>query len=114
MTGDLELVVTELVTNAVRHALGPEGSAEGHVEGTDYPLWLGLCLHPGHLVAAVTDPSPVPPRRRPAEELETGGRGLHLIEALSDTWSWSPAPPRGKTVWASLPVPEAEQSVARV
>ncbi|MFJ8668782.1 ATP-binding protein [Streptomyces sp. NPDC093600] len=104
LAGDLELVVTELVTNAVRHALGCPDRA---VEEAEYPVWLGLSLHPRHLVAAVTDPSPEPPRPRPVDDLGTGGRGMHLIEALSDTWSWTPAAPRGKTVWAALLLPTA-------
>ncbi|MGW7431630.1 ATP-binding protein [Streptomyces sp. NPDC054861] len=107
LAGDLELVVTELVTNAVRHALGCPGSAP---QESEYPVWLGLSLHSRHLVAAVTDPSPVPPRPRPVEDLGTGGRGMHLIEALSDSWSWEPAAPRGKTVWAALTLPTARSA----
>lgn len=97
---DAELVVSELVANAVQHALAPAPA-----DPTDYPLWLGLFRHPGHLVCAVADPSPDPPRRRNAGTSAPGGRGLALIDALSDSWSWSRTPPRGKTVWATLPLP---------
>ncbi|MET9112189.1 ATP-binding protein [Streptomyces zhihengii] len=100
LAGDMHLLVTELVTNAVCHALGP-----GPREGSDYPVWLGLFRHPRHVVCAVTDPSPEPPRPRAADASSPGGRGLALIGALCDTWSWCPTAPHGKTVWATLPLP---------
>ncbi len=96
---DAAVVVSELVTNAVQHALDPASTDDG-----DYPVWLGIFLHPGDLVCAVTDPSSTPPRPRSADACALGGRGLQLIGALSDSWSWSPTPPRGKTVWATLPL----------
>ncbi|WP_307659496.1 ATP-binding protein [Streptomyces sp. V1I1] len=98
---DVAVVVSELVTNAVQHALDPTSPDDG-----DYPVWLGIFLHPGDLVCAVTDPSSDPPRPRDADAdaCAVGGRGLRLISALSDTWSWSLTPPRGKTVWATLPL----------
>ncbi|MEJ8639259.1 ATP-binding protein [Streptomyces sp. NPDC006475] len=96
---DAELVVSELVTNAVQHALDPASPEDG-----DYPVWLGIFRQPGDLVCAVTDPSSTAPRPRSADECALGGRGLHLISALCDTWSWSLTPPKGKTVWATLPL----------
>ncbi|MFF0448914.1 ATP-binding protein [Streptomyces sp. NPDC004609] len=100
LVSDAALVVSELVTNAVQHAVDPAVPDIG-----DYPVWLGIFLHPGDLVCAVTDPSSSPPRPREADEDALGGRGLALISALSDTWSWELTPPRGKTVWAALPLP---------
>ncbi|MER6915110.1 ATP-binding protein [Streptomyces sp. NPDC000594] len=94
---DAALVVSELVTNAVRHALDPDGTDRG-----DYPVWLGVFLHPSDVVLAVTDPSSRPPRPREAGTCAPGGRGLALVGALSTHWSWSLTPPRGKTVWASF------------
>ncbi|MCM2390568.1 ATP-binding protein [Streptomyces albipurpureus] len=94
---DAGLVVSELVTNAVQHALEPGAGDLG-----EYPVWLGIFLHPDELVCAVTDPSSNPPCPRDAEASALGGRGLALISALSRTWSWSLTPPRGKTVWATL------------
>ncbi|MFE7773389.1 ATP-binding protein [Streptomyces sp. NPDC057445] len=99
---DMELVVSELVTNAVQHALG-----EAAAEPTGYPLWLGLCRRPGQVVCTVTDPSPEPPRPRATESSALGGRGLALVGALSESWSWSLTPPRGKAVWATLADPAA-------
>ena len=34
--------------------------------------------------------------------VEEGGRGLQLVDALSDVWGWSPVAGRGKAVWAIL------------
>ncbi|MGW7056113.1 ATP-binding protein [Streptomyces sp. NPDC054887] len=97
MAGDTKLVVSELVTNAVRHAVEPMRPDVG-----EYPLWLGLFRYPSHLMCAVSDPSPAAPRERVADACAVGGRGLQLISALSDSWSWEPTAPRGKTVWATL------------
>lgn len=97
---DTELVVSELVTNAVQHGL-----THASAEAVDYPLWLGLFRHPGYLVCAVADPSPEPPRPRDPDPSALGGRGLALIEALSDSWSWSRTLPYGKTIWATLSLP---------
>ncbi|GGZ29350.1 ATP-binding protein [Streptomyces inusitatus] len=94
---DAALVVSELVTNAVQHALDPQTSDQG-----DYPLWLGIFLHPDDVVCAVADPSSRPPLPREAESCALGGRGLALISALCESWSWSLTPPKGKTVWAML------------
>ncbi|MEO3977973.1 ATP-binding protein [Streptomyces sp. CAU 1734] len=98
LADDAGLVVSELVTNAVQHAVDPAAPDNG-----EYPVWLGIFLHPHDVVCAVTDPSPVPPRPRDAEFSALGGRGLALIQAVSRNWSWSLTPPRGKTVWAALP-----------
>jgi anti-sigma regulatory factor (Ser/Thr protein kinase) len=119
LAGDVELIVSELVGNAVRHALGPAGAATAPAGPTDddpvpgpdqYPVWLGLFRYARHLVCAVTDPSPAPPRLCDPAASAVGGRGLFLISSLSDTWSWQPTPPRGKTVWASLPLPSPRAS----
>ncbi|GLF96920.1 ATP-binding protein [Streptomyces yaizuensis] len=94
---DAALIVSELVTNAVRHALDPDAPDSG-----EYPVWLGFFLRPGLVVCAVTDPSCTPPRPRGADACALGGRGLALVAAVSESWSWTLTPPRGKTVWAAL------------
>jgi hypothetical protein len=94
---DVAAVVSELLTNALRHAV-PAGGA-----GTS-PIRLGL-LHPGPCVlAAVADPSnDVPVPREPDWQAETG-RGLLVVASLSHRWGYCPAPDQqGKVVWATVP-----------
>ncbi|WP_444852280.1 ATP-binding protein [Streptomyces sp. NPDC000229] len=97
---DMTLVVSELVTNAVQHGLARSSSPP-----SENPVWLGLFRYPGVVVCAVTDPSGDPPRPRTADDAAGNGRGLALVGALSESWSWDPAPQRGKTVWATLSLP---------
>jgi anti-sigma regulatory factor (Ser/Thr protein kinase) len=102
---DVALVVSELVTNALRHALPDEASQESRAT----PVRLHLMRWPGRLVCAVRDPSPdspgaggdapaFPDPRGPAES----GRGLFLVDAFSDGWGWHPLAGalHGKVVWA--------------
>lgn len=82
-----ELVVSELVTNAVVHAATPvdvEAIVRRH----------GVRVE-------VADGSPHPPVPRAYEGLAGTGRGLRLLEELADEWGVQPHP-RGKTVWFEL------------
>ncbi|AVH60383.1 MULTISPECIES: SpoIIE family protein phosphatase [Streptomyces] len=87
-----ELVVSELVTNAVRYAGGP----------------IGLRLiRENVLVCEVTDPSNTQPRLRRARWTDEGGRGLFLVAQLTNRWG-SRYGPHGKTIWAEQSlVPDA-------
>jgi anti-sigma regulatory factor (Ser/Thr protein kinase) len=92
---DIAMVVSELLTNALRHALPDVGRVPrpGSVR-------LAL-LQPGRCVlCAVADPSPKTPTPRQPEILGEGGRGLHVISALSDIWGCTPPSHAGKVVWA--------------
>ncbi|MFE9621524.1 ATP-binding protein [Streptomyces sp. NPDC006527] len=96
-TDDALTVVTELAANAVLHAL-PDRPAD------DADVRLRLTLRRSHLVCAVTDPSDEPPvYPHTADSLLEHGRGLHIVEALSEHWGWTRRSPVGKTVWAMLP-----------
>ncbi|WP_327374364.1 PAS domain-containing SpoIIE family protein phosphatase/ATP-binding protein [Streptomyces sp. NBC_01216] len=88
----VELLVSELVTNALRYG-------EGEIR-------LRL-LRDRTLVCEVWDAGLVQPRRRRARDTDEGGRGLQLVGLLSETWG-SRRTPRGKTVWFELPLPDAE------
>ncbi|MCW2615466.1 MAG: ATP-binding region atpase domain protein [Frankiales bacterium] len=84
---DLELVVSEMVTNAVRHAAAPV-SLEVEADGRQ-------------VLVAVNDGSPDAPTARGADADAEGGRGLLLVDLLSAEHGVRPDPP-GKTVWAAL------------
>ncbi|MFD7240374.1 ATP-binding protein [Streptomyces massasporeus] len=88
------LLVSELVTNALRHATGPIGVRLVRPSG------LG-----GVLLVEVSDPLPDPPRERAARLEDESGRGLHLVASSSRRWGTRPGA-AGKTVWFELAVPE--------
>lgn len=67
---DAQLVVSELVTNAVRHAPGPVGLA------------LEVSPDAGLLRIAVSDSSPRPPVLPAHDARRVGGHGLHLVTRL--------------------------------
>jgi anti-sigma regulatory factor (Ser/Thr protein kinase) len=95
---DVSVVVSELLSNAVRHGLRP---LPGRPQ--DRPIRLGL-LHSGaNLMCAVADPSNQLPVPREPGWLEESGRGLHVIASLSDQWGSCAAPGQaGKVVWATF------------
>ncbi|WP_405785377.1 MULTISPECIES: SpoIIE family protein phosphatase [unclassified Streptomyces] len=81
-----ELLVSELVTNALRHGYGD--------------IRLRLLLD-RTLVCEVWDSALMQPRRRRARDTDEGGRGLQLVAMLSQSWG-SRRTHRGKTVWFEL------------
>jgi serine phosphatase RsbU (regulator of sigma subunit) len=83
-----ELVVGELVTNALRHAYGP----------------IRLRLIQDHtLICEVSDGSSTSPRLRHARTTDEGGRGLFLVAQLSQRWG-ARYTTEGKSVWAEQPI----------
>ena len=92
--GDLTaLLVSELVTNSLRHATGPIG-----VRLVRPPAL------PAVLLVEVSDPLPDPPRERVARPEDESGRGLQLVALSSRRWGTRPGT-AGKTVWFELAVP---------
>jgi serine phosphatase RsbU (regulator of sigma subunit)/anti-sigma regulatory factor (Ser/Thr protein kinase) len=85
-----ELVVSELVTNAIRHA--------------EPPIQLRL-IHDRNLICEVTDASSTAPHLRRARTYDEGGRGLLLVAQLTQGWGTRQTD-TGKTIWA-------EQGVSR-
>jgi hypothetical protein len=91
---DIAIVVSELLTNALRHAVPGSGDSRPR-----RPIRLGL-LQPGSCVlCAVADPSRAAPVLQARGSFAETGRGLQIIRALSDQWGFAPSDP-GKVVWA--------------
>lgn len=86
--GDVEAVASELVSNAITHA----GARAIDLE-------LMRVEDSGAVVVVVTDPCPLPPVKRDPTGDAEHGRGLHVIEALSARWGWTPQG-SGKAVFA--------------
>jgi anti-sigma regulatory factor (Ser/Thr protein kinase) len=90
------LLVSELVTNALRYASGPIGVRMGFrrdVDG-DAPV----------LLVEVSDPVDEPPRERRAAPEDEGGRGLQLVARASLRWGTRRGT-AGKSVWFELALP---------
>jgi anti-sigma regulatory factor (Ser/Thr protein kinase) len=90
---DAAVVVSELVTNAIRYGLCPEARD---------PLRLVLVRFELQLVCMVTDPTDTAPRMQEPDWVAETGRGLHIIEAMSRAWGWTPLRGGGKAVWAAF------------
>lgn len=89
-----ELLVTELATNAVRASqlLTPV-----------YPIRLWLCSDKQRVAVLIWDASPQPPLRVDVDDDAENGRGLLLVEAISDHWGWyAPSNEGGKVVWCEV------------
>ncbi|MYW21569.1 SpoIIE family protein phosphatase, partial [Streptomyces sp. SID2955] len=89
-----ELVVSELVTNAIRYGA--------------HPIRLRLIHDAATLICEVSDTSHTAPHLRRAKIFDEGGRGLLLVAQLTQRWG-SRHTPEGKTIWAELPVYEEDE-----
>ena len=93
LADDVQLAVSELITNAVRHA------------GTDVVMTLRLTdelqveVRDSH--AEMIDRTP----RAPEDPFATSGRGLHIVAAVSSDWGVTTLDD-GKTVWFTLTLPD--------
>lgn len=90
MAEDAVLLVSELVGNAVRHT-------GGRVFG------LRMRRRRGWIRIEVRDPSRGLPCLMPVQEMDLSGRGLFLVDKLSDRWGVDLLP-RGKTTWFEMRV----------
>ncbi|MCW2912457.1 MAG: putative anti-sigma regulatory factor, serine/threonine protein kinase [Actinomycetia bacterium] len=94
LSDDVALVVSELVTNALRHSLPPRLSeAPGRI-------LLRLQHETSFILCGVLDTGSEAPRRRVPDFIAETGRGLHIVESFSATWGWMPLDGGGKVVWA--------------
>jgi anti-sigma regulatory factor (Ser/Thr protein kinase) len=96
LSDNMELVVSELATNAFRHGLR---LAESRARE---PIRLSLIRRNGLVACALNDPGAGFPALRDPDPLDIGGLGLHIVESLSLRWGWAPLAPYGKIVWAVL------------
>ncbi|UUU26815.1 SpoIIE family protein phosphatase/ATP-binding protein [Streptomyces sp. DSM 40750] len=84
-----ELILSELVTNAIRYGGGP--------------IRVRL-IHDRNLICEVTDGSHTSPHLRYAATTDEGGRGLYLIAQLTQRWGTRYSP-TGKTIWTEQVLP---------
>ena len=85
---DLELVVSELVTNAMRHGRGE--------------ITMHLEVAPDRVVVGVQDQGDGQPVPRQPDTTDSNGRGLALVALLATEWGVRPEPGGGKVVWCVL------------
>ncbi|WP_329378350.1 ATP-binding protein [Streptomyces sp. NBC_01716] len=90
---DAKLVVSELVANAVHHGQGE--SIRVAITRQDE-----RSIH-----VAVIDTCRAEPTPRETGPTEEAGRGLTIVDAVSERWGWDPLP-WGKRVWAELSAPD--------
>ena len=94
-----ELLVSELITNGLKASWAT---------GWNPPVWLGMAASPSSLLVEVWDGNEQPPRPPEPDgdvpDLDgEGGRGLFLVETLSQGWGWYPTrDPEGKVTWCEL------------
>jgi anti-sigma regulatory factor (Ser/Thr protein kinase) len=87
MVETAELLITELISNAVRHAGSP-------------PV-MRIDVDSGTVRIAVSDDSSQAPGVRHTDPDDEGGRGLLLVESLATSWGWSRTTD-GKSIWFTL------------
>ena len=86
--GDVvEVLASELATNAVQHAQSP--------------FRVAISRAPALIRVAVRDTSFLPPEQLRRDPARLGGRGVRLVDALSQSWGTNHEPD-GKTVWAEV------------
>jgi anti-sigma regulatory factor (Ser/Thr protein kinase) len=90
LTDTAELLVSELVTNAITHGSGI--------------VTLSIDCSDDSLAVTVSDDEPTEPQLQPESLMALGGRGLRMIEALASSWGVKPHKDGpGKDVWFRLP-----------
>ncbi|MFI7413161.1 SpoIIE family protein phosphatase [Streptomyces sp. NPDC049627] len=86
----MELILSELITNAIRYGAGPI-----HVR----------LIRDRTLICEVADASSTSPHLRYAATTDEGGRGLFLVSQMAERWG-TRYTPQGKVIWAEQALPE--------
>jgi anti-sigma regulatory factor (Ser/Thr protein kinase) len=94
----VELMVSELATNCIRH------------EHSSFEIV--ILRTASEIRIEVTDSGPGTPTMRSPGPHEPSGRGLQIVDMLSERWGVERERPSGKTVWFTLDVPAARESAA--
>jgi anti-sigma regulatory factor (Ser/Thr protein kinase) len=104
-----ELLVSELITNAVKssgHVAGPQAHTDlERIERVS----MTLRLLPGRVIIEVSDNNQDPPVLGNADADAENGRGLMLVQALSKEWGYFLPPSGGKTVFSVLETPDISE-----
>ena len=101
LADDAEMIVDELVVNAVLHGTRA-GLTRGNPGAGLTVLRLCMLRRAGEVMLAVVDPGNETPMPRQPDWGGESGRGLQIVGALSHVWGWSPIAGHGKAVWAVL------------
>lgn len=102
LANDVGIVISELLTNALRHGLR---CCSQYAD--PFPIRIGLLYPGGCVLCAVADPSHQVPVVKCADYLAESGRGLHVVASLCDYWGWTAPDHAGKVVWATFRLPSA-------
>ena len=105
LAGDAELVVSELVTNAVQATGITDPDVARGDPGGLATIQVRVLMYQVAIVIEVWDRDPGAPAGHEAASDEEGGRGLMIVTALSTEWDYFYAARGGKVVWAELAVP---------
>ena len=88
---DIELLVSEVVTNAMQASRSTEGTT---------PVRMWLLADGVQVLLLVWDASPHTPAPTSVSADDESGRGLLLVEAIGDSWGYFPHETGGKVIWA--------------
>ncbi len=101
---DLRLLVSELVTNAIRHGGAPDGGREERVR-------LRMGVRGQRLRVEVCDGGDgFRPSSRRADADPGSGWGVHFVRVLADRWGTGRDPRDGMVVWFELRLPEQDRA----
>lgn len=98
-TANALLVLSEIITNVIRHAR------------TDFTVRAEV--KDRTLRVEVLDYDPRPPMLQSVDAASTSGRGLHMVAVIASSWGWSAAEGEaesGKVVWAELSLEPTESA----